>query len=180
MVTLTACTFHIQPAVPDPPPLAKNATLLNCRALLLVPEEFANREYISSFDGREIRLKAGPPAAKSLEMLIRSRVANVERIYAAGDGTLEFIRLSSDHRFNAPLILRPRFTRLESSVRGFRYNVEFGIALDVVGLSSLVTPSGTGVGSTSLYVQSEIQRAADTALSQAIASIAAAFPSSCR
>jgi hypothetical protein len=145
-----------------------------------MPDEFLSREYVSSFEGREVRFMVGAPAAQAIEALIRSRVAMVEKTSVTGDGTLEFIRLTQNHPSDPTLIIRPRFTRLESSVRPFRYNVEFGLAIDIAGVSSPISPSGIGVGTAGMYAQSEIQKAADAALSQAIKSIEVTFPSTCK
>jgi len=177
---LSACTYNIQPAVPALTPIAGSGSRLNCKAVLLMPEEFANREYISSFEGREIRLMVGPPAAKAVEALIRSRYEQVDKSSASGDGTLDLVRLTSNQNTNAPIVVRPRFPRLESSVRPFRYSIEFGLTLDIAGLSAPVAPSGVGIGAAGLYVQSEIQKAADDALAQAISSLTSALPTMCQ
>ena len=150
LISLSACTFNIKPAVPRLAPATGTGSLLNCKAILLMPEEFANREYISSFEGREVRLMVGPPAAEAVEALVRSRFSQVDKFSATGDGTLEFIRLTTDQKPKPPVVVRPRFTRLESSVRPFRYNIEFGVALDIAGLSLPATPSGAGVGTAGL------------------------------
>jgi hypothetical protein len=180
LIALPACTFNIQPAVPTLSPAISGGALLDCKALLLIPEEFVSREYISSFEGREVRLRIGPPAAEAIEALVRSRISRVEKLMATGDGTLDFVRLASNPQPGSPLIMRPRFVRLESSVRPFRYNIEFGVAVDIAGLSTPATPSGIGIGTAGLYVQSEIQKAADEALSEAVTSLGTAFPRTCR
>jgi hypothetical protein len=174
-----ACTFNIKPVVPAVPS-ASGAARLNCSVLLLVPQEFATREYISSFDGREIRLLIGPPTTEAIENLLKARFVEVNRQNTSGDGTLDFVRLSSRQQSPSNLIARPRFARLESSVRPFRYNIEFGLVLDVAGLNQLVTLQGDGIGTAGLYVQSEIQKAADEALSQMISSLSANLPLACK
>jgi len=104
----------------------------------------------------------------------------VEKRNVTGDGTLDFVRLASVQQTAQQLITRPRFVRLESSVRPFRYNIEFGLALDIAGLSEPVTPQGEGIGTAGLYVQSAIQNAAADALSKAIASLAESLPKLCK
>lgn len=179
-VSLSACTYNIQPAVPVLPPLAAGASQQSCTVLLLASQEFASREYVSSFEGREIRLLVGPPASAAIEALLRSRFIQVEKRNVTGDGTLDFMRLAATQQNDPHLIARPRFVRLESSVRPFRYNIEFGLALDIAGLSEPVTSQGIGIGTAGLYVQSEIQYAADEALSQAITSLAESLPRACK
>jgi hypothetical protein len=176
-VSLSACTYNIQPATPVLTPIAAQQP---CSVLLLTPQEFASREYVSSFEGREIRLLVGPPASVAIEALLRSSFMQVEKRNVTGDGTLDFMRLASEQQNYQRLIARPRFVRLESSVRPFRYNIEFGLALDIAGLSEPVTLQGIGIGTAGLYVQSEIQNAADEALLKAIKSLAESLPRTCK
>jgi hypothetical protein len=147
---------------------------------MLAPQEFVNREYVSSFESREIRLLVGPPAIAAIEALLQSRFEEVTRQDVVGDGTIDFVRLTSKEQATPVLVARPRFLRLESSVRPFRYNIEFGLALDITGLSQPISVQGQGVGTAGLYVQSEIQKAADQALSEAITSLGASLPSVCK
>ncbi|MDD5700353.1 MAG: hypothetical protein PHH00_04185 [Candidatus Nanoarchaeia archaeon] len=179
-VNLSACTYNIQPATPVLPPIADEASQQPCSVLLLIPQEFASREYVSSFEGREIRLLVGPPASAAIESLLRSSFMQVEKRNVTGDGTLDFVRLASVQQNDPRLIARPRFVRLESSVRPFRYNIEFGLALDIAGLSESLTLQGIGIGTAGLYVQSEIQNAADEALLKAITSLAESLPRTCK
>lgn len=178
-VGLSACTFNIRPTTPNIPPLVIGASRLECGVLLLAPQEFIEREYVSSFDGREIRILVGPPAMEAVEALLRSRFVQVEKRDVSGDGTLDFVRLTSKQQSSPFLITRPRFVRLDSSVRPFRYNIEFGLSLDIAGLSESLTPQGNGIGTAGLYIESEIQKASDQALSKAITSLAAVLPSTC-
>jgi len=177
--SLSACTYIIQPAVPTPQTWISGSPVLDCKTLFLKPEEFVNREYVSSFEGREIRLRVGLPATKAIEALVRSRISHVETLSVVGDGTLDFVRLISQSRPDSPIVIRPRFVQLASSLRPFRYNIEFGLTVDIAGLSSPVAPSGVGIGTFSWYAESEIQKAADYALSEAVASLAANFPTTC-
>lgn len=176
----SACTYNVQPVVPSLPPPSSNTGLIDCKAVLLIPEEFLSREYVSSFEGREVRIRVGPPAAQAVEAIARSRYSKVEAVMAAGDGTLTFIRLATVPAGTSQLVMRPRFVRLESSVVPFRYNIEVGLAVDIAGIATPVTPSGAGVGTAGLYTQSEIQKAADEALAGAIFSLATSFPQSCK
>ena len=175
--SFSACTFNVQPDVPSATAIPDSGSRLDCKATLLMPQEFANREYVSSFEGHEVRLMIGVPAAKAVEALIRSKFTQVSEIPAAGDGTLELVRLASNQ--NQTILIRPRFTRLESSVRPFRYNIEIGLALDLEGLSEPLAPSGMGVGTAHLYDQSEIQKASNAALAGAMDSLGSALPPRC-
>jgi len=178
-IGLSACSYNIRPTTPTTPPLAIGASKLQCGVLLLVPQEFIGREYVSSFEGREIRILVGPPAMEAVEALLRSRFAQVEKRNVTGDGTLDFVRLTSKQQSTPLLITRPRFVRLDSSVRPFRYNIEFVLSLDIAGLSEPLAPQGNGIGTAGLYIESEIQKASDQALSEAIRSLAAVLPSTC-
>jgi hypothetical protein len=179
-MAMSACTFNIQPTVPSVPPRQAGSGPLACKAILLLPQEFVSREYVSSFEAREIRIAVGTPTAEAVHALVASRFASVQKVPVPGDGTLDFVRLSTAAHGDTELVLRPRFLRLDSSVRPFRYNIEIGVSVDVAGLKAPVTPSGQGTGSAGLYVQSEIQKAADEALAETITSLAANFPTSCQ
>lgn len=176
---LPACTYVIQPAVPVVP-TPKGVSKLSCKILMLVPQEFVNREYVSSFEGREFRYLVGHPAIEAIEILLRSRFEDFSRQDVVGDGTIEFLQLTSKEQATPSLVARPRFIRLESSVRPFRYNIELGLALDIAGLSQPVSVQGQGVGTAGLYIQSAIQGAADQALSEAITLIGESLPSACK
>lgn len=179
-IAISACTYNIQPSVPTIPLSTSGAShQLNCNVLLLVPQEFANRVYVSSFEAREIRLLVGPPASEAIDALLRSRFVQVQKQSVTGDGSLDFMRITSEQQDPPLILIRPRFVRLESSVRPFRYNIEFGIALDIAGLLQPVTSQGAGVGTAGLYTQKALQRAADKALSKAIISLAADLPTTC-
>jgi hypothetical protein len=180
LCTLSACTFNVQPTVPSLPLTYINQTLLGCEVTILMPVEFQNREYVSSFDAREIRIRIGEPASEAIETLVRARFAKVTKKTVTGDGTLEFLRMISSPEADGRIVLRPRITRLESSVRPFRYNLEFALAVDVAGLSAPATPSGTGVGTANIYSQSAIQKAANDALSGAVEELASTFPTECK
>ena len=179
-VAMPACTFNIQPTVPSVPPRHEGSGPLACKAILLLPQEFVSREYVSSFESREIRIAVGAPTVEAVYALAASRFASVQKVPVSGDGTLDFVRLSTAAHSDTELVLRPRFLRLDSSVRPFRYNIEIGVSVDVAGLKAPVTSSGQGTGSAGLYVQSEIQKAADEALAETITSLAATFPVSCQ
>ena len=179
-INFSACTYNIKPSAADIPLSAIGATnKLNCKALLLVPQEFANREYVSSFEAREVRLLVGPPATESIDTLLRLHFVQVEKQSASGDGTLDFIRFASKQQSPPLIIIRPRFVRLESSVRPFRYNIGFRLGLDFAGFSQPVTSQGRGIGTAGLYTEASIQKAADEALSQAIISLASELPTTC-
>ena len=179
-IAISACTYNIQPSVPTIPLSTSGAShQLNCNVLLLVPQEFANRVYVSSFEAREIRLLVGPPASEAIDALLRSRFVQVQKQSVTGDGSLDFMRITSEQQDPPLILIRPRFVRLESSVRPFRYNIEFGIALDIAGLLQPVTSQGAGVGTAGLYTQKALQRAADKALSKVIISLAADLPTTC-
>jgi hypothetical protein len=180
VMSLSACTYNIQPSVVTIPQSTLGAPhQLNCKALLLIPQEFANREYVSSFEGREVRLLVGPPAMESIDTLLRSRFAQLEKRSVSGDGTLDFMQLASMQRSTALIVIRPRFVRLESSVRPFRYNIEIALVLDLAGLSQPATSQGHGIGTAGLYTEASIQKAADEALSQAIISLTSNLPTTC-
>jgi hypothetical protein len=175
---LSACTYNIQPIAPTVQ-VASGATKLNCQVLLLLPQEFTTREYVSSFEGREVRFLIGPPVSEAIESLLRSRFVGVQKQNATGDGTLEFVRMSMQQKDAQNLIARPRFVRLDSSVRPFRYSMEFGVALDIGGAGQPMTAQGQGTGTAGAYTQTEIQNAANDALSQLVAKLATSLPANC-
>jgi hypothetical protein len=180
-ISSSACTFNVQPEVVMAPVSATaSSEKQKCKVLLLVPYEFATREYVSSFEARQIRFQIGAPAMASIEALLRQNFTEFERTEVTGDGTVDLVRFSIEKDSTTPMAARPRFTRLESSVVPGSYNIEVGIALDFVGQPPPITLQGKGLGSAHLYTEGSLTNAANQALSQAITSVARALPTVCK
>jgi hypothetical protein len=178
--SLSACTYNIKPSIPALPQEKLASNPIECNVLLLMPQEFSNKEFVSSFENREVHVSIGEPAAKAIENMVRSQYSHVETIAVAGDGTLDFIKYASIAPSKPSLIIRPRFQRLDSSVRLFKYNFEFVISTDIAGLSSPITPTGKGIGTAGLYAESVIQKAASEALSNSVNALASELPKTCK
>ncbi|NOS97582.1 MAG: hypothetical protein HOP25_03820 [Methylotenera sp.] len=177
---LSACTYNIKPSIPALPKNKLASAPIECNVLLLIPQEFSNKEFVSSFEDREVRVFVGAPAAKAVENMVRSQYSHVETIAVAGDGTLDFIKYANNIQSKPSLIIRPRFQRLDSSLRLFKYNFEFVISTDIAGLSSPITPSGMGMGTAGLYTESVIQKAVSEALSNSTNALATELPKTCK
>jgi hypothetical protein len=177
---LSACTYNVKPSIPALPIEKLASTPIDCSVLLLMPQEFSNKEFVSSFENHEVHVSVGAPAAKAVENLVRAQYSHVEIVAVAGDGTLDFIKYANNVQSKPSLVIRPRFQRLDSSVRLFKYNFEFVISTDIAGLSSPITPSGMGVGTAGLYTESVIQKAVSEALSNSANALASELPKTCK
>ncbi|HSM97430.1 MAG TPA: hypothetical protein VLS47_00310 [Gallionella sp.] len=160
--------------------------MVECEVLLIVSEELLDSEYVSSlstfspiFTGSEARIHAGEPAAEAIEALVRSRFKVVTKQMAKGSGSDEFFHAVTASVLNDRLVMRPRITLVESVARPARYDIELGITVDTAGLSVRETPTGSGTGTASVYTRAAIRKAADDALSAAVAAVASRFPT-CR
>lgn len=185
LFALPGCTFNVRPAMPVPPD-DPGQGLVECEVLLIVSEELLDSEYVSSlstfspiFTGSEARIHAGEPAAEAIEALVRSRFKVVTKQMAKGSGSDEFFHAVTASVLNDRLVMRPRITLVESVARPARYDIELGITVDTAGLSVRETPTGSGAGTASVYTRAAIRKAADDALSAAVAAVASRFPT-CR
>ena len=179
-ILIGGCTYAIRPNAPDPSIYASPLPPAHCKAQLLIPSEFATRQFVSTFEGREIRLEVGPTAAEAMTSLVRSRFSQPEVVSVSGDGSIDVLRLLQSSTGDKLIVLRPRFQRVDSSVRPFRLNFEIVVSLDIASSARTQTVSGTGVGTAGVYAEAEIQRAANTALSGAFEQLASSTALSCQ
>lgn len=178
-VAISGCTFNIQPVVPKIPVPTNGARgPLPCNAVLLLPSTFRNKVYVSSFNDRKITVALGAPASTSLKHLANSRFSSVDVIPVPGDGTVSFLRKTSQAPAHT-LVLRPRFVQTSSSVRAFRYDITFALALDATGPGVTKSAVGRGTGRAGTYTKSSLQNAANIALAQAITKLAKHFQPTC-
>lgn len=157
VLILAGCTFRLQPQV-SLQTIDDNKEKIPILLFLQIPEDFADYEYVGSYEGREIRYYFGKATANILPDYMKSMFASVSV-------TDNYVT-----RPNCDFLAIPEWGQSNSYVKPFVFGVETNIKVQFMNCdkSKMFSVFGKGEGTAGIYLEPALMNAGNSALNGAL------------
>lgn len=170
---VVSCSFRMTPTLSheDMPPSVEP---IPADVLLLIPVEFDQFVYVSSYEGREIRYAFGKAIKDQFRALLNTAFESIVIKPISSVAAAVLMMSQNEARIkDFDYVGVPEFVSTNSWVKPFEYGIEIGIRVEFFSTdkSKVIAVKGHGQGTAGIYFASALQEAGKSGLRTALISL---------